>query len=82
MLAREAAVSRATLARRFTDVVGESPMAYLARWRMELAAERSATPTRRSSRWGRVGYSSPFAFTAAFRRAHGVPPRTFRRMVG
>lgn len=82
-LAREAAVSRATLARRFTDVVGESPMAYLARWRMDVAAEllrdTDATVEQVS---GRVGYSSPFAFTAAFRRAHGVPPRTFRRIAG
>lgn len=83
MLAREAAVSRATLARRFTDVVGESPMAYLARWRMEVAAELlRATDATVEQVSGRVGYSSPFAFTAAFRRAHGFPPRTFRRMVG
>jgi AraC-like DNA-binding protein len=82
-LAREAAVSRATLARRFTDVVGESPMAYLARWRMDLAAEllrdTDATVEQVSSR---VGYASPFAFTAAFKRAHGLPPRTFRRLAG
>lgn len=82
-LSREAAVSRATLARRFTDVVGESPMAYLARWRMGVAAEllrdTDATVEQVS---GRVGYASPFAFTAAFKRAHGMPPRTFRRVAG
>ncbi|WP_353508266.1 AraC family transcriptional regulator [Intrasporangium sp.] len=82
-LAREAAVSRATLARRFTDVVGESPMAYLARWRMDVAAQllrdTDATVEQVS---GRVGYASPFAFTAAFKRAHGMPPRTFRRKAG
>ena len=39
-LAREVSVSRATLARRFADLVGETPLAYLTRWRMDLAAQR------------------------------------------
>src|SRR5262249_53485028 len=39
-LAREVNVSRATLARRFAEVVGEPPLTYLARWRMHLAAQR------------------------------------------
>ena len=58
-------------------------MAYLARWRMDVAAEllrdTDATVEQVS---GRVGYASPFAFTAAFKRAHGIPPRTFRRVAG
>jgi AraC-like DNA-binding protein len=36
-LAREAAVSRPVLAQRFTELVGEAPMRYLAGWRMQLA---------------------------------------------
>lgn len=79
-LAREAAVSRATLARRFTDLVGQSPMAYLAQWRLSLAAEllveTDATVEQVS---GRVGYLSPFAFSTAFRKAHGLSPRDYRR---
>jgi len=39
-LAREVSVSRATLARRFTHLVGETPPEYLTRWRMDLAAQR------------------------------------------
>ena len=39
-LAREVSVSRATLARRFGDLVGETPLAYLTRWRMDLATQR------------------------------------------
>ena len=44
-LARAAGVSRATLTRRFTAVTGESPGAYLTRWRMDLARAGYATPT-------------------------------------
>jgi AraC-like DNA-binding protein len=46
-LAREVHLSRATLARRFAELVGEPPLTYLARWRMHLAAQRlkySAAP--------------------------------------
>src|SRR5205085_11981226 len=39
-LAREVHVSRATLARRFAEVVGEPPLTYLTRWRMHLASQR------------------------------------------
>src|SRR5207253_994595 len=39
-LAREVHISRATLARRFAEAVGEPPLTYLARWRMHLAAQR------------------------------------------
>jgi AraC-like DNA-binding protein len=38
-LAREAAVSRSVLAQRFTELVGEAPMRYLAGWRMQLAKQ-------------------------------------------
>ena len=39
-LARRVGVSRAALARRFRERVGEPPMAYLTGWRMALAADR------------------------------------------
>jgi AraC-like DNA-binding protein len=82
-LAREVSVSRATLARKFAESVGQPPMAYLLRWRMDLAAEllRDTDATVEQVA-GRVGYASPFAFTAAFKKARGVPPRTFRRIAG
>jgi hypothetical protein len=38
-LAREVAVSRSVLAQRFTELVGEAPMKYLASWRMQLAKQ-------------------------------------------
>ena len=39
-------VSRATLARRFTDLVGEPPMTYLTGWRLSLAADLLAAHRR------------------------------------
>ncbi|MDC5697179.1 AraC family transcriptional regulator [Intrasporangium calvum] len=79
-LARQANVSRATLARRFTEVAGEPPIAYLTRWRLMLAAELLVeTDATVEQIAHRVGYQSAFAFSAAFRRVHDASPRTFRR---
>jgi AraC-like DNA-binding protein len=78
-LAAAASVSRATLARRFAEVVGRSPMAYLTEWRLALAADLLRGGDSTVEQVGRrVGYGSPFAFTAAFKRVHGLPPRDFR----
>ena len=78
-LASRIGTSRAALARRFHDLVGEPPIAYLTSWRMALAADLlhqdGATVTAVASQ---VGYGSPFTFSAAFKRAHGVSPRGYR----
>ncbi len=80
-LAREVHVSRATLARRFTDAVGEPPLAYLARWRMDLAARRLRTSTDSvETIANEVGYASPYAFNRAFARYRGEPPGRYRRV--
>ena len=79
-LARRTGVSRAALARRFTAAVGEPPMSYLTGWRMALAADLLTggdLPVARVAR--EVGYASPFTFSAAFKRHHGVSPLGFRR---
>ncbi|WP_083770023.1 AraC family transcriptional regulator [Beutenbergia cavernae] len=74
--------SRATFARRFTELVGEPPMAYLTRWRLDLAAEDLRTSTLTLEAIGRrVGYSSAFSLSAAFSRARGESPTAFRRRV-
>ncbi len=79
-LAREVHVSRATLARRFADAVGEPPLAYLAKWRMDLAARRLRTSTDSVETIAtEVGYASPYAFNRAFARYRGQPPGRFRR---
>jgi AraC-like DNA-binding protein len=80
-LAREVNVSRATLARRFAQHVGEPPLAYLTQWRMQLAARRLRDTSESVEAIARrVGYSSEFAFNRAFARHRGVPPGRYRRL--
>lgn len=71
--------SRATVARRFTALVGEPPMTYLLRWRMTLAADALRRTDRPVAGVATdVGYENPYAFSTAFRRFHGVSPRDHR----
>ena len=80
-LALEVHVSRATLARRFTDEVGEPPLAYLSRWRMQIAAQRLKHTTDTVETIARdVGYTSEYAFNRAFSRHRGQPPGRYRRL--
>jgi AraC-like DNA-binding protein len=81
-LARETALSRSALAQRVTELVGETPMRYLANWRMQLAKEllREGTHTIQDVA-SRVGYESEPAFNRAFKRATGVPPAAWRKGV-
>ncbi|MDC0682737.1 MULTISPECIES: AraC family transcriptional regulator [Sorangium] len=79
-LAREAGLSRAAFARRFTAELGEPPLGYLTRWRMGLASRillQSEASLAEVAR--RVGYESEFAFSRAFKRSRGVAPASFRR---
>jgi AraC-like DNA-binding protein len=79
-LAQEVNISRATLARRFAEVVGEPPLTYLARWRMHLAAQRLKYSTDTVEAIAReVGYTSEYAFSRAFARHRGQPPGRYRR---
>ena len=81
-LAREVSVSRATFTRRFTQLVGEPPLAYLTRWRMELAARQlRETANAVGSIAHGVGYTSEFAFSRAFTRLRGVAPGRYRAEV-
>jgi AraC-like DNA-binding protein len=79
-LAREVALSRSALADRFTRLIGEPPMRYLARWRIQLAAHQlrhTDTPLVRIAEG--IGYESETAFNRAFKRSFGAPPATWRR---
>ncbi|MEU0373088.1 AraC family transcriptional regulator [Streptomyces sp. NPDC006283] len=78
-LARKVGVSRAGLARRFTTVVGEPPMSYLATWRLTLAADLLRDPDATVATVARrVGYSSAFALSSAFKRVRGMSPQEYR----
>jgi AraC-like DNA-binding protein len=75
-LATECGISRAGLARRFTDLVGEPPMTFLTGWRLALAADLlRETDATVGSVANQVGYGSPFALSTAFKRVHGISPR-------
>ena len=79
-LAHETGASRAALARRFNDLVGEPPMAFLTSWRIALAADLLLEPDATlGSVAERVGYGSPFALSTAFKRLRGVSPQEHRR---
>jgi len=78
-LADELAMSRSAFAARFTQLVGEPAMRYVARWRMNVArdslAEEGATVADVA---GRLGYRSEAAFSRAFKRIVGVSPGAVR----
>ena len=81
-LAAGSGVSRAALARRFTDLVGEPPMKFLTGWRLAMAADLLREPDATlSSVARRVGYGSAFALSAAFKRELGVSPQQHREGV-
>ncbi len=81
-LARAVGLSRAALARRFTELVGEPPLGYVTRWRMAVASRllyEADEPLAAVAR--RVGYESEFAFAKAFKRARGLAPGRYRAAV-
>ncbi len=78
-LAAAVGLSRAALARRFHDAVGEPPMTYLTGWRLALAADLLLEPGATVGAVSRqVGYASPFTFSTAFKRAYGHSPAAHR----
>ena len=79
-LAAEAGLSRAALARRWRDVLGEPPLAYVTRWRVSLAGRLlTTTDLPLAAVAARVGYDSEFAFARAFKRTTGSSPGRWRR---
>jgi AraC-like DNA-binding protein len=78
-LAKAVGLSRSALAERFTHFVGDPPMQYLTRWRMQLAARHLADgETKVATVARRAGYDSEAAFSRAFKKAAGVPPAAWR----
>ncbi len=79
-LARLAATSRSVLGERFAQLLGISPMQYLAGWRMQIAADLLRTTRLKMHEIAeRSGYGSEVAFSRAFSRHLGVAPGALRR---
>ena len=82
-LALEVAMSRSVFAERFSSVVGQPPMQYLALWRMHLAAQSLRDGRRSVAQVGAsIGYESEAAFSRAFKRQFGESPGTWRKRAG
>ncbi|HEU4652104.1 MAG TPA: AraC family transcriptional regulator [Croceibacterium sp.] len=79
-LSREVGLSRSALADRFQRLLGQPPMSYLARWRMDVAAQRlRSTSASLAQVANAVGYEAEAAFSRAFKKAYEVAPATWRR---
>ena len=79
-LAGEVGMSRSPFATKFNSLVGEPPLAYLTKWRMNLAAgylRDDQLSIREIAE--RVGYESQASFTNAFKRGFSVAPREYRQ---
>ncbi|MGE5323403.1 MAG: cupin domain-containing protein [Actinomycetota bacterium] len=78
-LATEAGISRSVLAERFRQYLGEPPMTYLTRWRLQLGAQMlNSTSYSVAQIAAEVGYESEPAFNRAFKREFNLPPARFR----
>jgi transcriptional regulator GlxA family with amidase domain len=79
-LAEAVGISRTALVDRFDKYLSEPPMAYLTRWRLQLAAQALTTTARGvADIAAEVGYESEAAFNRAFKRLFGTPPARYRR---
>lgn len=82
-LAQEVGMSRSVFAERFSTVVGQPPMQYLALWRMHMAAQNLRDGHRSVAQVGAsIGYESEAAFSRAFKRQFGESPGSWRRLSG
>jgi AraC-like DNA-binding protein len=82
-LAASAGMSRSAFALRFKELVGETPLEYLTRWRIYQAAmllregDKTLIDVAHS-----IGYDSDGAFNKAFKRIMGATPGDYRRHGG
>jgi AraC-like DNA-binding protein len=79
-LASTAGTSRTVMVERFARFLGEPPLTYLARWRLQLAARKLQTTQETVLNVAAdVGYESESAFNRAFKREFGLPPAQYRK---
>lgn len=78
-LARAVGLSRSALAQRFTELLGQPPMQYLAQWRLHAAARQLRDSGQSLAEIAdAAGYDSEPAFSRAFKRQFGLPPASWR----
>ncbi len=78
-LAEAVALSRSAFSSRFTRLVGEPPMKYLTRWRMQMATHLLKKDVEIEKIARQLGYASEVAFRKAFKREVGIPPAQYRK---
>ncbi|WJR81432.1 AraC family transcriptional regulator [Bradyrhizobium sp. NP1] len=79
-LARQCGTSRTVMAERFSQFVGVPPMHYLAKWRMQVAAEMlNRGNSQMATIAAEIGYESEASFSRAFKKMMGVPPSAWRQ---
>jgi AraC-like DNA-binding protein len=79
-LAQETGLSRTVLSERFRHFLGEPPMTYLTRWRLQLGARALASTSHSVAQIAlENGYESEAAFNRAFKREYGLPPARYRK---
>ena len=82
-LGRQVGLSRSALHERFAELIGQTPMQYLANWRIQVgAALLRNTNSTVAVVAQEVGYESEATFTKAFKRLTGKPPAQWRRQTG
>ena len=73
-------LSRSAFADRFTTLMGQPPMRYLAGWRMQIAGQKLREGKLPIAQIAfDVGYESEAAFARAFKREVGMPPAAWRK---
>lgn len=80
-LARVVGLSRSVFAERFTLMLGQPPMQYLALWRMQLASRLLLEGGQVAAIAAAVGYESESAFSRTFKKLVGQAPAVWRRGV-
>jgi AraC-like DNA-binding protein len=79
-LAELAGLSRSGFAARFAEIAGQTPLRYLATWRLDLAADQLRSGTLSIAEIAAaVGYASESALTRAFKAQFGTTPAAFRK---
>ena len=80
VLARRVGMSRSSFSGRFSELVGEPPLKYITRWRMQLAAEHLKEEKLSLAEIAmKVGYQAEAAFSKVFKRMWGISPGSYRR---